>query len=32
MKSVTHTYPSEMCIFVVGIDDTVPLLTEREPV
>ena len=26
------TYPSMMCIFVVGIDETVPLLPEREPV
>jgi len=26
-----YTYPSEMCMFVVGSDVTVPLLTEREP-
>ena len=30
--STVYTYPSDICIFVVGIDDTVPLVTEREPI
>ena len=31
-RIVMYTYPSMMCIFVVGIDVTVPLFPEREPV